>query len=583
MLRTINRSPAGLRFDNPSCFVAENMSNIPGTRQEIGSTGNHIKMGRRLALSARFPLHSRTPAEMPPKLKPAITLRRTQSKSKPTVKHPYLPPDLSGTVRRKASNDVSGEDDQGYDGDESDTSNHDKNQDLDVVEENEPQFYDRDGNPVSVEEIAAIVLKYRLPIDTEYTRESQNSKKRQLTKDEPDEEEPTPAPTTPKRRRYTESSDEVEIIEEEEVESEVEEVEAEEEIIQEVKEKRANINPKKKATWNTNNVSMNSFEKTALYITNRKTFQELCGYNKAHDAEPQRVDKHGHPIYWKQLGGKSVVTPAWNFSPERNWHEWGTEFINIFRKKSKSSPQRHFLDRLTEQTIFAHFKAVSWPGHKKYASLKENNTFQASVEKHNRRSMINTRTNALLAKRNGVRKGTLIEGEVFDPVFAKAAQSPQYIDPIKKNHVIRIEPEWISKEAIKLKAGADLLIRLNDKRGTTVEYLKYNIPIARRGGGKQYPRWMVSDDYIKTHADEWKDKRYMFDLQAKTMPDTHGFTKSIGKSQRIYLDEPPEWLQLQLEADFAAPSRPIPHSVSTHVPSATNGAGTVQKVTKTGP
>ncbi|QRV78515.1 hypothetical protein RhiJN_06530 [Ceratobasidium sp. AG-Ba] len=162
---------------------------------------------------------------------------------------------------------------------------------------------------------------------------------------------------------------------------------------------------------------------------------------------------------------------------------------------------------------------------------------------------MNTRTTTLLAKRNIARKGTLIAGEEFDPVFAKAAHSPQYIDPIKKNHVIRIEPEWISKEAVRLKAGADLLSRLNDKRDNS------RIPQV------QHP-----------HRKE-----------ADIMPDTHGFTKSIGEAERIYLDEPPEWPQLQFKADSAAPSRPISHSISTHAPSPTNGPGTVQEVTKTGP
>ncbi|QRV78516.1 hypothetical protein RhiJN_06531 [Ceratobasidium sp. AG-Ba] len=144
---------------------------------------------------------------------------------------------------------------------------------------------DQNGNPISMEQIASIVRQHRIYINTKYAREPQTSKKRQMAQGESDEEERVADPSTPKRRRHTESSDEIKILEEEEVESEAEEGEGEGET------------DSRKVRWNANNDNMKSVEKRVLYKTNLETFQELCGYNTAYDAEPQRIDKYGHPIY----------------------------------------------------------------------------------------------------------------------------------------------------------------------------------------------------------------------------------------------------------------------------------------------
>ncbi|KAG8793682.1 hypothetical protein FRC12_002020 [Ceratobasidium sp. 428] len=59
---------------------------------------------------------------------------------------------------------------------------------------------------------------------------------------------------------------------------------------------------------------------------------------------------------------------------------------------------------------------------------------------------------------------------------------------------------------------------------------------------------MISDSYIDTHPDEWERKKFMFNLKATNAPDISEFIESVGKVERHYLNEPPEWLKEQLGA-----------------------------------
>ncbi|QRV72500.1 hypothetical protein RhiJN_00514 [Ceratobasidium sp. AG-Ba] len=157
-------------------------------------------MGRGLTIFARFHPHSHHPLSkssgMPPKPKPAVTARQAQSKSKPTSKRSYVPPELAGSSTRKTwvpasrhkiaeakfhskgksaghssdknesgheddGNEIAGEDEKGNNGDESDMDGGRDN--SEIADESGPQYYDRDGNPVPIEEIAAVLQRPRDP------------------------------------------------------------------------------------------------------------------------------------------------------------------------------------------------------------------------------------------------------------------------------------------------------------------------------------------------------------------------------------------------------------------------------------
>ncbi|QRV84957.1 hypothetical protein RhiJN_12973 [Ceratobasidium sp. AG-Ba] len=501
---------------------------------------------------------------MPPKPKPAVTARQAQSKSKPTSKHSYVPPELAGSSTRKTwvpasrhkiaeakfhgkgksaghssdenesgheddGNEIAGEDEKGNNRDESDMDGG--GDDSEIADESGPQYYDRDGNPVPIEEIAAVLQRPRDPSADGTTLGLKNLKKRQVLEDESDEDR-TQAPKTPKRQRIIKSNDDTEKLDGDGAERPEEEA--------------VDIKPKRKGRGNV--FDMSSVNKTALDKTNRETFQKLCGYDKAYDAEPQQVDENGAPSYRKRVGPNELVTPG--------------------------SSRQLSIGRHGERTSSSYFgrcpsRSRAWTEHRKYAMQKENNTFEGSLEKHKRQTLMNTRANALFVKRSGARKGTCVEGEEFNLAFAKTAQSPQYIDPNNKKRVIRIEPEWVSDEVVKLKDATDLVVQLSGKDGATIEYLKYNLPISKAGSGMQYPRWMVSDSYIEAHPDEWAEKSFMFDQEAKMMPDISKFTKRVGNRRRTYLEEAPEWLQSQLAADLAASSRSVSPSISIQSRSAT--------------
>ncbi|QRV75570.1 hypothetical protein RhiJN_03585 [Ceratobasidium sp. AG-Ba] len=111
---------------------------------------------------------------MPPKPKPAVTARQAQSKSKPTSKHSYVPPELAGLSTRKTwipasrhkiaeakfhgkgksaghssdenesgheddGNEIAGEDEKGNNGDESDMDGGRDN--SEIADESGPQYY----------------------------------------------------------------------------------------------------------------------------------------------------------------------------------------------------------------------------------------------------------------------------------------------------------------------------------------------------------------------------------------------------------------------------------------------------------
>ncbi|KAG8702021.1 hypothetical protein FRC09_004995, partial [Ceratobasidium sp. 395] len=61
--------------------------------------------------------------------------------------------------------------------------------------------------------------------------------------------------------------------------------------------------------------------------------------------------------------------------------------------------------------------------------------------------------------------------------------------------------------------------------------------------GKRYTRRMIDDSYIDAHPDELGGRRFLFDLKATNTPDISEFIESVGKVERHYLDEPPEWLR----------------------------------------
>ncbi|KAG8778570.1 hypothetical protein FRC12_024927 [Ceratobasidium sp. 428] len=405
-------------------------------------------------------------------------------------------------------------------------------------------------------------------------QEAKASKKRQVIDPGGDEEDHTQAPKNSKRQRHVESDDELEMLEGEGakgVGGEVEGGQFEGNRVEGggVKGEEVDVKPERKDAGKVEIANLDPVNKAALDKTNRETFQELCGYVNAYDAEPQQVDDDGEPVYWTRVGPNKLATPAYNLTPELNWEKWSAAYLHIFRKKSRSSSQRKILDNLAEETIFAHFKSVTWGQHKKYAMQKEHGTFTHNVEKHKNQSLMNTRANTLLTKRLAAREGTCIAKKEFDCVFVKAAQSPQHIDPNNKKHVVRIEPEWTSDIVNDVKGGLDQLGKLSRKDTTTVEYFKHNVPIEIPGAGKRYARWMISDSYIDTHPDEWERKKFMFNLKATNAPDISEFIESVGKFERHYLDEPPEWLEEQIGICSGSPARSVLPPAPTEEQSAT--------------
>ncbi|QRV75572.1 hypothetical protein RhiJN_03587 [Ceratobasidium sp. AG-Ba] len=303
-----------------------------------------------------------------PKLKPAMTARQAQSKSKPTSKHSYVPPELAGSSTRKKwvpasnhkiaatkfqgkgnatgnssdekesehedqGNEIVGEDEKAEDekgeddGDIFGSDNSKDDQDMANFDE-QPQLFDQYGNHIPHNKLAAFLKK------SHCAGQNQIKKRRQVIKDDSDEEDQlTPAPKSPKRQRRIKSDGGVELPEEQEVGAEDEEAEEE-----------------------------GGGEEADTKPTFEAEDPELCGYKTAYDAEPQREDDEGEPLYRKKDGRNEVVTLAWKLSPEVNWKVWGKDFMVVFREKSKANAHRKFLNNLTKETVFAAGRSFQEPG-----------------------------------------------------------------------------------------------------------------------------------------------------------------------------------------------------------------------------
>ncbi|KAG9126248.1 hypothetical protein FRC07_004273 [Ceratobasidium sp. 392] len=290
---------------------------------------------------------------------------------------------------------------------------------------------------------------------------------------------------------------------------------------------------------------MSPAEKEALDKTNCDMLQKICGYANAFSAKPQQVDNNGEPVYSERVGPDKIITPAWKLTPELNWEKWSQSFLPVFGRD-----------------IFTHFKTVTWPQHRKYAMQKENGTFNDNVEKHKKQNLMNTQTNTLLTKQSATREGTCVAGKEFDPLL-------QYVNPDDKKHVVQIEPKWISDAVNNIKGGLDQVGELSGKDTTSINYLKRNMPIEAPGAGKQDACWMIGDDWIDSHPYKWGRKKFMFDPKAKVAPNFSNFVKLVGKAEQLYLEETPEWLQQQLDANFTTPSWSVSPLVLTHSRSAT--------------
>ncbi|QRV92312.1 hypothetical protein RhiJN_20330 [Ceratobasidium sp. AG-Ba] len=111
----------------------------------------------------------------------------------------------------------------------------------------------------------------------------------------------------------------------------------------------------------------------------REVFYSMGGWTSPRDVRPTLRDTDSQPVFWVAgWDGEQLLRPAWDVGFDKNWSEWGAEFMVKFRQKSKEHRfARHLAkdstDRIRRRLRDGEWTACSLVARRRQIQLNEEN------------------------------------------------------------------------------------------------------------------------------------------------------------------------------------------------------------------